>query len=118
MTGSSGCYGKKLAAKGVTINAVGCEPAIRTYKDFSMALAYITGGQYVLLLKAQLLTCVIVGGAEDQISLEQYMSEVNDEVKAQVASGRQIDEDEHVLRVHLKLQAKGVNTKHNEMMRD
>ena len=102
---------KNLAIKGVTIYAVGCEPAIRPYKDFFMALAYITGGQYVPLLKAQLLTRVIVGGAQEQISMEQYMTEVSEEVKAQVASGRKIDEDELILRVHLKLQAKGANTK-------
>ena len=102
---------KNLAAKGVTIYAVGCEPAIRPYKDFFMALAYITGGQYVPLLKAQFLTRVIVGGAQEQISLEQYMAEVTEEVKAQVASGHKIDEDELVLRVHMKLQAKGANAK-------
>ena len=48
----------ELAEKGVTIYMVGCEPSITMYKDFFMALCHITGGQYVPLGKASLLSQV------------------------------------------------------------
>ena len=101
----------QLAEKGITIYMVGCEPSICPYKDFFMAVAYITGGQYVPLTKAQLLTKVIIGGAQEEISLEQLMSEVEEAVQAEVAAGRKIDEDRFARRVHNKLQSKGVKTK-------
>ena len=101
----------QLAEKGITIYMVGCEPSICPYKDFFMAVAYITGGQYVPLTKAQLLTKVIIGGAQEEISLEQLMSEVDEEVQAEIAAGREIDEDLFAQRVHTKLQSKGVKTK-------
>ena len=48
----------KLAEKGVTIYTVGCEPSLTPYKDFFMAISHITGGQYVPLGKASLLSQV------------------------------------------------------------
>ena len=33
----------QLAEKGITIYMVGCEPSISPYKEFFMAVAYITG---------------------------------------------------------------------------
>ena len=101
----------QLAEKGITIYMVGCEPSISPYKEFFMAVAYITGGQYVPLTKAQLLTKVIIGGAQEEISLEQFMSEVDEEVQAEVAAGREIDEDEFAERVHAKMKSKGIRTK-------
>ncbi len=47
-----------LAEKGVTLYCVGCEPSISSSRDFYMALAHITGGQYVPLDNAQLLAQV------------------------------------------------------------
>ena len=101
-----------IAEKGVTIYMVGCEPAISPWREFFMAVAYITGGQYVPLTKAQLLTKVIIGGAQEEMSLDQFMSEVDAEVQAEVAAGREIDEEEFAHRIHLKLQSKGAKTKH------
>ena len=101
----------KLAEKGVTIYMVGCEPSICPYKQFFMAVAHITGGQYVPLTKAQLLSKVIIGGAQEEMSLEQLMSEVDEEVQAEISAGREIDEDEFAERVHVKLHSKGVRTK-------
>ena len=101
----------QLAQKGITIYMVGCEPSISPYKEFFMAVAYITGGQYVPLTKAQLLTKVIIGGAYEEISLEQFMSKVDEAVQAEVAAGREIDEDAFAERVHAKLKSKGIRTK-------
>lgn len=47
-----------LAQMSVTLYMVGCEPSIRNYRDFFMALAHTTGGQYVPLRNAQLLSQV------------------------------------------------------------
>jgi hypothetical protein len=49
-----------LAEKGITLYSVGCEPAILPYRDFFMALAYKTGGQYTPLGGAKLLTKIII----------------------------------------------------------
>ena len=72
---------------------------------------FIPGGQYVPLTKAQLLTQVIIGGAQEEISLEQFMSEVDEEVQVEVAAGREIDEDAFAERVHTKMKSKGIRTK-------
>ena len=101
----------QLAQKGITIYMVGCEPSICQYKEFFMAVAFITGGQYVPLIKAQLLTQVIIGGAQEEMSLEQFMSEIEEEVQAEVAAGREVDEEELAGRWHTKLLSKGVKTK-------
>ena len=71
---------KKMAEYGITLYSVGCEPAINPYKDFFAAIAYITGGQYVPLRNAQLLAKVIVGSAQEEISLERLMEQVQVEI--------------------------------------
>ena len=48
----------QLATKGVVVYMVGCEPSIVPYKDWFMAVAHITGGQYVPLTSAQMLSSV------------------------------------------------------------
>ncbi|XP_045160746.2 uncharacterized protein LOC123525666 [Mercenaria mercenaria] len=101
----------RMAEKGITLYMVGCEPSITPYKDFFMAVAFITGGQYVPLTKAQLLTQVIVGGAQEEMSLEHFMDEVNAEAQADLAAGREIDEEEFTRRVHSKMVSKGIKTK-------
>ena len=45
------------------------------------------------------------------MSLEQFMSEVDAEVQAEVAAGRKINEDEFAERLHTKSKSKGVVTK-------
>lgn len=101
----------RMAEKGITLYMVGCEPSITPFKDFFMGIAFITGGQYVPLTKAQLLTQVIVGGAQEEMSLEQFMDEVNEEAQADLAAGREINEEELTKRVHCKMMAKGIKTK-------
>jgi len=49
---------REVAAKGITIYTVGCEPAINPYKEWFMAVAHVTGGQYVPLGQASLLSQV------------------------------------------------------------
>lgn len=102
---------RKMAKEGITLYSVGCEPQISPYKEFFMALAFITGGQYVPLTAAKLLTDVIIGGAQEEISLEAIMAEVDKEVKEEMASGKDIESSLFSAKVHRKLQAKGVATK-------
>lgn len=102
---------RKMAEKGITLYSVGCEPAILTYRDFFMALAYMTGGQYTPLSGAKLLTKIIIGGAQEEISLEQWMADVDEEVQKHIASGREIDDDALTRVLHTKLASKGAKSK-------
>ena len=47
----------------------------------------MTGGQYVPLRNADLLAKVIVGSAQEEISLERLLAEAEQEVRAQQQSG-------------------------------
>ncbi|KAH3776410.1 uncharacterized protein LOC127844871 [Dreissena polymorpha] len=100
----------QMAGKGITLYVVGCEPSITPYKNFFMAIAFTTGGQYVPLIKAQVLCQVIVGGAREEMSLERLMEEVNEEVQADLAAGLAIDEDDMTKRVHAKMAFKGIRS--------
>ncbi|KAL3878655.1 hypothetical protein ACJMK2_030986 [Sinanodonta woodiana] len=107
---------RQLAEMGITIYLVGCEPSISPFKEFFMAIAYMTGGQYVPLRKANMLTQVIIGGAREEMSLEQWMVEVDEEVQLELAAGRLVDETEIQERVFSKLKSKGAKT--NVLMRN
>ena len=102
----------EMAAKGITLYSVGCEPAILPYKDFFAAIAFTTGGQYVPLRNASLLAKVIVGGAVEEISLEKLMAEVQEEVQAQQELGL-ADETVIAYAVQEKLKSRGF--KSNQM---
>ena len=101
----------RMAQNGITLYSVGCEPSISPYKELFMGLAFITGGQYVPLTAAKLLTDVIIGGAQEEISLEAIMAEVDKEVQEEMTFGRAIDSSSFAAKVHTKLQSKGVSTK-------
>ncbi|CAH1799330.1 unnamed protein product [Owenia fusiformis] len=104
----------QLAEKGVTIYMVGCEPAINRHRDFFMAIAHLTGGQYVPLRNAELLAQVIIGGAQEEISLQKLMEDVNIEVvqEYEAAGGEgAIDEEELSAKVYKKMQSKGAKTR-------
>lgn len=103
---------QQLAEKGITLYAVGCEPAINPYKEFFTAIAHLTGGQYVPLTGAGLLTQVIIGGAQEELSLERWMAEVNEEVEREIKAGRKINDEEMSRKVKAKLDSKGVRSKH------
>ena len=60
---------------------------IRPYKEFFTDIAYTTGGQYVPLRNANLLSKVIVGGAVEEISLEKLLEEAQREVDTQTSMG-------------------------------
>jgi len=94
----------ELAEKEISVYTVGCEPSIREYREWFMAISHITAGQYVPLASAKLLAQVIIGGASEEISLANLLPEVMSEVETTVtesggaASTEDIDE-----RVYQKL---------------
>ena len=97
----------QLAQKGITIYMVGCEPSITPYKDFFLAVAYMTGGQYVPLAKAKLLSKVIVGGAREEMSLETLMAEVDAEIQQEMAAGREVDAEAMTDMLHERFRSRG-----------
>jgi len=74
------------------------------------SLAKITEGQFLPLSSANLLSKVIVGGAIEEISMNNWMQEVEEDVKVQKESGIDVKEEEVVKRVTEKLQAQKVQT--------
>ena len=103
---------RELARLEVTLYSVGCEPSIIKYKDFFEALAFLTGGQYVPMSDPRRLIDVITGGAQEELSLKQFSSEVRKEVVNAVAEGRKVDEQQIAQSVFVKLNALGARSKH------
>lgn len=98
-----------MAQKGITLYSVGCEPTIVPYKDFFQAIAYITGGQYVPLRNAKLLSKIIIGGAQEEISLEKLMEGVQKDVEEQVRfSFGAVTSTALTDAIHAKLSATGI----------
>lgn len=90
-----------LAERGVTLYTIGCEPAITPYRDFFMAIAFKTGGQYIPLGSSAGLASVIVGSAKEEISLERLIAQVHEEVMREAATrGGPVDEAELTRRIH------------------
>lgn len=80
---------------------VGCEPQITVYRDFFMAIAFKTGGQYIPLANSAGLASVIVGSAKEEISLERLIAQVHEEVMREAATrGGPVDEAELTRRIH------------------
>lgn len=70
------CIASEMAKKGIVLYSIGC--GLSGYvMDFFMAIAFLTGGQYVPLSTASYLTEVIIGGAQEEVSLEKWMAEVD-----------------------------------------
>lgn len=90
-----------LAERGVTLYTIGCEPSMTPYRDFFMALAFKTGGQYVPLDNCADLAAIIVGSAREEISLERLLDQVHEEVMREAAlRGGPVDEAELTRRIH------------------
>ena len=99
-----------LAKKGIALYSVGCGLS-GNVMDFFMAIAFKTGGQYVPLSNAKNLADVIIGGAQEEVSLEKWMAEVDEEVQRDLEDGKEIDEEELSRRIHEKMKLKGARAK-------
>lgn len=100
----------QLVKLGVTMYSVGCEPSILPYKDFFMALAYVTGGQYIPLSDPQSLIDAIIGGAREEISLKGFSKDVQQEIQKVQAAGLPINKDQIAQTVFTRLSSSGAKS--------
>jgi hypothetical protein len=100
-----------LAERSITLYTIGCEPSATPYRDFLMALAFKTGGQYIPLASCNNLASIIVGSAREEISLERLLAQVHEEVMREAAlRGGPVDETELTKRIHAVMQSGGIYT--------
>jgi len=107
---------KKMAEVGITIYSVGCEPALGNFtyaRDFMKAVAELTGGKHCGLSGSDLLSKVIIAGAEEEIVLNKLMDDVVKEATA--AGGDAATDDKVAEKIAEKLKDKGVKTKQLEV---
>ena len=98
----------QLAENGIALYTIGCEPGATPYRDFFMALAFKTGGQYVPLNSCAGLSSVIVGSAREEISLDRLLARVHEEVMHEAAlRNGPVDETELTRRIHEVMHAGG-----------
>jgi len=78
-----------------------------------MALAYITGGQYVPLVNANLLAQVIIGGVREEISLDRLMNGAQHDIAREIQQAEEdgIDEQEAAMRVNRIFASKNIRVK-------
>jgi len=104
---------REMAANGITVYTVGCEPALGAYifaRDFFCNVAEITGGQAIALSSAKLLADVIINGSAEEIALTKLENQINEEIAAvrREAGGVELEEEELVQRAHVNLQQRNV----------
>jgi hypothetical protein len=78
-----------------------------------MALAYITGGQYVPLGNANLLAQVIIGGVREEISLDRLMNDARQDIVREIQQAEEngIDERETAMRINRIFASKNIRVK-------
>ncbi len=108
---------KELAAKGITIYTVGCEPEINNYKfarAFLISLANLTGGQAIGLSNASSLADVILGSTIEELGITKLLEKVEEEtqkVKFNFAScGRSFTDEMVINEVYSNLSNTGIKT--------
>lgn len=82
-----------------------------------MSIAYITGGQYVPMINAKLLSQVIIGGVREEISLERLMQNAEEDIQNEMKKAEDegvVDEKEIATRVNRMLLDKKVRVKKME----
>jgi len=113
---------KAMSEKDIAIYSVLCEPAINSYhyaRDFFIAIAKITGGEYLPLTDAHLLPKIVIGGAVELISLQKLQAEVlktaEEEHNAAAASGNKLKEEDLVAKLEMRLAEQKVVTNQVKM---
>jgi len=108
---------REMAASGITLYTVGCEPALGAYhfaRDFMCNVAEITGGQAIALSSSKLLADVIVNGSAEEIALTKLEREVDAEIEtvrcSAAAEGEAVEEEEIVQRACRNLQHRRVTS--------
>jgi hypothetical protein len=109
-----------MAAAGIPLFMVACEPALSGYTyaaDFYQALVRITGAQLLPLTSASLLAHVIIGAAGEAMDLDRLHREVGDAVAERLrtmsleASSESDVMDEVTRELHQSLRLRNENTK-------
>lgn len=79
-----------------------------------MTIAYITGGQYVPMINAQLLAQVIIGGVREEITLERLMQNAEADIAREIqrAEDEGADDLETAARVNHYFSSRKTRTKH------
>ncbi|KAL8277555.1 hypothetical protein RQP46_009987 [Phenoliferia psychrophenolica] len=104
---------RQMAAQGITLFVVACEPALSGYQfalDFFRALTVISSGLIVPLTTAALLSHVIVGSALEQMDMERLIEEVGLAVAERVHGGQE-SVDDIARELHAKLLLRNESTK-------
>lgn len=97
---------RDMASKGITIYSVICGNF--EGQAFYQGISQITGGQYVPISSAHLLAGVIVGGAQEEITLERLMRDAQQTVEEEErAARRELDDDELAARLQGMFRKKG-----------
>lgn len=82
-----------------------------------MTIAYLTGGQYVPMVNAKLLSQVIIGGVREEISLERLMKNAEEDIQKEMQKAEEdgvADEAEITARVNRLLLEKNIRVKQME----
>ncbi|XP_028390657.1 uncharacterized protein LOC114515574 [Dendronephthya gigantea] len=90
----------QMAARGIILYCVGCEPALRPFRDFFMGLSLITGGQYIRLHRANLLSQVIVLLTEEEVENENLLGHVRDHISLAFRRNPSITVDQLAEHIH------------------
>eukprot|EP00048_Salpingoeca_helianthica_P015111 m.225090 g.225090 ORF g.225090 m.225090 type:complete len:445 (-) comp16618_c0_seq1:31-1365(-) len=98
---------RQMAEANISLYCIGCEPSINASKNFFMAMAHVTGGQYCPLGDAHVLSSAVVSGVREEMSLAAALAEV----KVAVAASEHMDEAMQAEFVHKKLKEKNVRAK-------
>ncbi|KAJ2919164.1 hypothetical protein MD484_g1245, partial [Candolleomyces efflorescens] len=104
---------RAMAAKGITLFFVACEPALSGYSyatDFYQAITSITSGLMLPLTTADLLTHAIVGSVLENLDMERLVREVGHAV-AQRILGNNESVDDVARELHEKLLLRNESTK-------
>jgi len=105
---------REMAAHGITVYTVGCEPALGQYsfaRDFMCTVAEITGGQAIALSSAKLLADVIVNGSAEEIALTKLQREIDAEIDVvRSEGGVDLEEDVLIARACKNLQSRNVTS--------
>jgi len=104
---------RNLIPQEIIVYSVGCEPAINSYKyarDFMKAVADMTGGKYISLARANILADIIIGGAREEMNLENLAEQIEIETKAAKETGSYESEEKLYAEVATRLASRGVQT--------
>ncbi|EJD45660.1 elongation factor-2 kinase [Auricularia subglabra TFB-10046 SS5] len=104
---------RQMAARGITLFFVACEPALSGYSyatDFFQALTSITSGLMLPLTTANLLSHAIIGSVLENLDMERLIREVGQAVAERILGGNE-SVDDVARELHEKLLLRNESTK-------